>query len=208
MNPWRRMEVIGNATLYLGDCLTVLPALPKVDAVITDPPYGVGLQYGIHDDNPLGYWEWWKPVSRQLQGVSDQFIFTHRQAAVREHTDWTHLAIWSKPMSFGFSSGGWLPHWEPIFWYGKPGKYAPDVLTHNPEKPNGHPTPKPLSLMVEILSASCAPYILDPFMGSGTTGVACMNLGRRFIGVEIEPKYFDIACERITNAQRQERMFA
>jgi DNA modification methylase len=72
-----------------------------------------------------------------------------------------------------------------------------------------HPTQKPLPLMEWCLSfVPSAKTILDPFMGSGTTGVACMNMGRRFIGIEIDPKYFDIACERIEDAQRQARMFA
>ena len=71
-----------------------------------------------------------------------------------------------------------------------------------------HPTQKPIALMKWCIEqCGDAPVILDPFMGSGTTGVACMNLGRKFIGIEIEPKYFDIACERIENAQRQERLF-
>ena len=70
-----------------------------------------------------------------------------------------------------------------------------------------HPTQKPLRLLkwcLEFVAGS----ILDPYMGSGTTGVACANLGRKFIGIEIERKYFDIACERIDNAYRQQRMFA
>ena len=71
-----------------------------------------------------------------------------------------------------------------------------------------HPNEKPESLMAEIIKKSTANTILDPFMGSGTTGVACMNLGRKFIGIEIEPKYFDIACERISQAQKQQRLFA
>ena len=72
----------------------------------------------------------------------------------------------------------------------------------------GHPTEKPLALMSWTVTQSrTTGTILDPFMGSGTTGVACMNLGRKFIGIEIEPKYFDIAVERITNAQRQTKLF-
>lgn len=72
-----------------------------------------------------------------------------------------------------------------------------------------HPTTKPIELMRWCADWMGNPdVVLDPFMGSGTTGVACMNLGRKFIGIEIEPKYFDIACERIENAQRQARMFA
>ena len=71
----------------------------------------------------------------------------------------------------------------------------------------GHSSQKPINLML-VLCGMVVGSICDPFMGSGTTGVACMNLGRKFIGIEIEPKYFDIACERIENAQRQQRLFA
>lgn len=82
-------------------------------------------------------------------------------------------------------------------------------LTEQPEA-NGHPCPKPLKAWYKLCGNMSLPgqTILDPFMGSGTTGVAAMQLGRKFIGIEIEPKYFDIACERIENAQRQERLFA
>jgi hypothetical protein len=75
---------------------------------------------------------------------------------------------------------------------------------------NEHPCPKPTGWMVWAVDIASrrGETVLDPFMGSGTTGVACANLGRKFIGIEIEPKYFDIACERITNAYRQERLFA
>jgi DNA modification methylase len=70
-----------------------------------------------------------------------------------------------------------------------------------------HPTQKPVRVM-QWCAEKTNGSVLDPFMGSGTTGVACMNLGRKFIGIEIEPKYYEIACERIENAQRQLRMFA
>ena len=70
-----------------------------------------------------------------------------------------------------------------------------------------HPTEKPLSLMVELVSKCPQGTILDPFMGSGTTGVACANLGRKFIGIEIEPKYFDIALRRISETLKQPDMF-
>ena len=72
-----------------------------------------------------------------------------------------------------------------------------------------HPTEKPVGLIEKIIEASTteSDVVFDPFMGSGTTGVACMNLGRKFIGIEIEPKYFEIACERIDQAQRQGRLF-
>jgi site-specific DNA-methyltransferase (adenine-specific) len=88
-----------------------------------------------------------------------------------------------------------------------PGRRPSDVINAPRTANEHHPTEKPVQLMGAIIKWTSG-LVLDPFMGSGTTGVACMNLGRKFIGIEIEPKYFDIACERIENAQRQVRMFA
>jgi DNA modification methylase len=233
--PWKRVEVIGNATLYLGDCLEILPSLPKVDAVITDPPYGVGINYGEnYDDSRAGYWEWFLPAIDLIRAICPLLVFTHRNHALKHITGWDWIGVWHKPGAFGARIGNSivLPHWEPIFMFGIHAagvktEYLPDVLTFNPEpaKANligigrarwedseitSHPCPKPVALYERLVSAfgQSAQYICDPFLGSGTTGVACMNLGRQFIGIEIEPKYFEIACERIENAQRQLRMFA
>ena len=81
-------------------------------------------------------------------------------------------------------------------------------MTHS-DRESEHPCAKPLHEWTRLVDAITLPQnlVLDPFMGSGTTGVACMNLKRKFIGIEIEPKYFDIACERIENAQRQQNLF-
>jgi site-specific DNA-methyltransferase (adenine-specific) len=98
-----------------------------------------------------------------------------------------------------------------MFWPGSdhswPGKRPTDVV-RAPRTGNGeHPTEKPVYLMEQFIGWTRG-VVVDPFMGSGTTGVACVNLGRAFVGIEIEPKYFDIACRRIEDAQRQQRMFA
>ena len=74
------------------------------------------------------------------------------------------------------------------------------------QRPNGHPAEKPLALLIRLVQETPAETVLDPFMGSGTTGVACANLGRKFIGIEIEPRYFDIACRRIAEAYQQPRL--
>lgn len=90
---------------------------------------------------------------------------------------------------------------------GKRGVYI--HLTNQPDRHGGHPTEKPIPLMKEILTdfTNHQDLILDPFMGSGTTGVACVKLGRKFIGIELDPKYFDIACKRIEEAYKQPDMF-
>lgn len=90
---------------------------------------------------------------------------------------------------------------------GKRGVYT--HLVNGPKRHGVHPTEKPTSLMVELLSdfTNHGQTIFDPFMGSGTTGVACAKLGRKFIGIELEPKYFDIACKRIEDAYKQPDLF-
>jgi DNA modification methylase len=119
-----------------------------------------------------------------------------------------------QPQGTGAQRWGWCDS-QPIFYYGKSptqGLFLSACtfrVVTNDECDNEHPCPKPLSFIKKLVDkASLAgETILDPFMGSGTTGVAAMQLGRKFIGIEIEPKYFDIACERIENAQRQQPLF-
>lgn len=212
--------IIGNATLYLGDCRGILPTLPKVDAVITDPPYGIGEAWG----NEKG-WQGRCGKSRLWDGKPEWDV--PPTAALLASLHLVPCIIWggnyfpSLPVS-----KAWLvwdkcadmtqAHAE-LAWT----NCAPTVRTFrksplgafgnggaNGELKN-HPTQKPTPLMEWCLSfVPDAQTILDPFMGSGTTGVACANLGRSFIGIEREPKYFDIACRRIEDAQRQKRMFA
>jgi DNA modification methylase len=196
MNPWKEKRVIGNATLYLGDCLEILPHLPKVDAVITDPPYP-----NFNSDHGK---EWsYVPIEKVPVPMVRQFWFWPVLRAWP--LDFTATHVWQKP------NGQSNEHYERIFERNgqKVCRCWRVPIINYPTLPEWtpHPTQKPLSLMKNIVGLTQGD-ILDPFMGSGTTGVACMNLGRRFIGVEIEPRYFEIACERIENAQRQLRMFA
>lgn len=207
-----RVETIGNATLYLGDCLEVLPTLAPVNAVITDPPYGVNFKYESHDDDPEAYRVWrdkWFPMLLEkapLVGIS---------TGIRQLVTWpdpTWIMCWHKPACMGRAMVG-VNNWEPFVLYGKPKRQINDVFRAVivPDiSVEGHPCPKPLQWGKELVGnlTEADETVLDPFMGSGTTGVACVHLGRKFIGIEVEPKYFDIACERIENAQRQERLFA
>ncbi len=199
--------MIGNATLYLGDCLEILPTLGKVDAVITDPPYGIDGTWDGGSSNG------WGKFSREAKGWDVRTEFSIE--LIKENA----TIIWGGQYFNLPASGSWLV-WDKIVreftsghcelaWtnLGKPIRAF--NFSHGALASEGkvHPTQKPLSLMRWCVDMTKGD-VLDPFMGSGTTGVACMNLGRKFIGIEIEPKYFDIACERIENAQRQVRMFA
>ncbi len=265
MNPWRDMRQIGDATLYLGDCLEILPTLGKVDAVITSPPYAQQRDYGekiqewdalmngcfsaiqhhektqilvnlgqLHKDNEvLCYWEPWRDYMRsigwrffgqyiwdKMRGFpgdwngrlapSHEFILHFNKSAVRPvkfvptKTEGTHHGTMRQKDG---TVKVFTQHGADI----QPTKISDSVIRLLPHIDvggieRGHPAVYPVQLPQWL--SSCWPGdTLDPFMGSGSTGVACANLGRRFIGIEIEPKYYEIACTRIDNAYRQKRMF-
>lgn len=227
---WKRKEVIGDCTLYLGDCLEILPTLEKVDAVITDPPYGIGL--GNHagaKDVRSGYLG--KQEYETYEDTEENFISVVVPAIEISLSKATRGAVYCFascgmylpkpralggvyiPAACGRSSWGYT-NFAPLYLYGvsptihKGASHTVFRSSAVADK-NEHPCPKPVEWMNWIVGmASLAnETIIDPFMGSGTTGVACANLGRKFIGVEIEEKYFNIACERITNAYRQQKLF-
>lgn len=193
--------IIGNATLYLGDCLEILPTLEPVNAVVTDPPY----------PNNAGHFD--AGISAAMNMLREfqsphWLVFWHELETPPVPLPLVALHIWHR------TNSNRPDNYEAIYEFCEDGKKrASRVLPFcviakgmTGIVATGHPTEKHPKLM-ERLIKNTSGDILDPFMGSGTTGVACMSLGRKFIGIEIEPKYFDIACERIENAQRQERMF-
>jgi site-specific DNA-methyltransferase (adenine-specific)/modification methylase len=229
-----RVETIGNATLMLGDCLDIMPTLGKVDAVVSDPPYGIGYQHsgggdvtGLNnsansakrlmkrpkkdkifgDDKPFhpsiilslnlptilwggnhfasrlpdsGGWLIW---DKSQQGKWEKVSFSHCELAWTNTRNTTriHRQVWMGVVRSGEENSTFVIH----------------------------PTQKPVALMRWCINhlPHDAQTILDPFMGSGTTGVAAVQMGRKFIGIEREPKYFAIACSRIEKAQRQGDLF-
>jgi len=198
---------IGDATLYHGDCLEILPTLPKVDAVVTDPPYGVEFK-GEAWDKEI------PEIATQLPVMFPKVAVIMGTTAAWQFPQPKWVACWARPASSSRSKVGGFSHWSPILLYGDCKMRVDFRSWHaiaNAYEPGfGHPSPKPEPVMrwlVDELTAH-AETVLDPFMGSGTTGVACANLGRKFIGIEIERKYFDIACERIAAAYAQGRLFA
>ncbi len=217
-DPWKRREQIGNATLYLGDCLPIMKAIHFADAIVTDPPYGIGA-----DSRPCNYdmtkrhgwvdhgktnWDVERPPKEyfdQMLAMSDvQIIWGGNY-----FTDWLppsmRWLIWDKGQR-GFS----LADGE-MAWCSQ--KNAMRIITYSRGKRVArdgahHPTQKPIEVMEWCLGfIPKGKEILDPFMGSGTTGIACHRAGRAFYGIEVLESYFDIACKRIEAAQREPDMF-
>ena len=206
-----RTETIGAAELYLADCREILPTLGPVDAVVTDPPYGIGEDGGVFRGRkgggvrvlPKMGWDRARPereIFDAMLAVSDEQIIwggNYFADYLPPSKGWLY---WQKLMGGDFSDGE-------LAWTSR--DRAVREFTKCPKAPGSeHPTQKPVVVMEWCLGFfPDARTILDPFMGSGTTGVACARLGRRFIGIEIEPRYFDIACRRIEQAQRQADLF-
>lgn len=214
-----RVEHIGRATLYLGDCREILPTLGKVDAVVTDPPYGIGearkgnasrsvlaqsRDYGdaAWDDAPIDA----ALLSSVLAAAKSAIIFVGNYYNLPPTRCWL---VWDKENGandFADCELAWTNLNKAVrrikfMWHG--------MLRAHGEQRGDHPTQKPIGVMkwCIIHLPDNAPTILDPFMGSGTTGVAAVQMGRDFIGIEREPCYFDIACKRIEDAQRQGNLF-
>jgi site-specific DNA-methyltransferase (adenine-specific) len=205
----REPVVIGNATLYLGDCMEILPTLAKVDALITDPPYGIGELW----DRPRKHH---KGDSALCVGAEDWDATTNPDALQLAISKAGKAIVWGGNYYPLWPSRGYLV-WDKMqkfsgaeselawcSWAQAPRtfRYARAQLAHHETKE--HPAQKPLPLMVWCLTLMPeATSILDPFMGSGTTGVAAAQCGKSFIGMERDPAYFEIACRRIEEAHKQ-----
>lgn len=208
-----REEIIGDARLILGDCREILPTLSGIDACVTDPPYGVGMAYEGTEDTPEFVRDVAVPVINDCRKIASRVILTPGIKNLFLYSRPDHTGAIYYPAGAGCNSWGFTC-WQPILYYGKDpygGQGSkPDSFsaTDSAEK-LAHPCPKPIGQMRRILvrTTLAGETVLDPFMGSGTTGVACAKLGRKFIGIEIDPGYFDIACRRIQKAYDQPDMF-
>lgn len=199
-----RVEQIGRATLYLGDCRDILPTLPKVDAVVTDPPYGIGIAANpVRQKHEKLDWD----VAPPSDEVIEQCVAAGGKAIVWGGNYFRlpptqRVLVWDKLQPADFSLAMLEMAWTNL---SGPAKMHRQSVTSYVKD---HPTQKPDALMKWCLGfLPDAQTILDPFMGSGTTGVAAVQMGRDFIGVEREERYFEIACRRIEDAQRQADLF-
>jgi len=225
----KKIVQIGDALLILGDSLEIMPTLGKVELIVTDPPYGIGLDFvyrhgtlkkeSIHEQKE---WNDAKPPYKCFQMMFDcsdnQIIWgcnyfspmiPHEGRIIHDkdlliagtklkfsEADIASCSMQKRVTLFKYRWGGNVQG-QTINW----DNTGPDARTH--------PTQKPIALMIYCIEnySDENHTILDPFMGSGTTGVACVNLGRKFIGIEIEERYFSIACKRIRAAYNQGDLF-
>ena len=209
-----KVMTIGDCRLIHGDCLEFLKTLApgSVDAVVTDPPYGVdfvgkrtvhqreatgGYAGGDHDYGP-------EAVTVALNTAKRGVVFPGLRLMYEYPRPYEVGAVWC-PAGAGLNRWGFTC-FHPILFYGVAlphGRRGPSGFqSFETADDNGHPCPKPIGWMLWAVEKASVETetILDPFMGSGTTGVACVRLGRKFIGVEIDERYFDIACKRIERA--------
>lgn len=247
-----RKEVIGDCELYLGDCLEILPTLPVVDHVITDPPFeaeahtlqrralGRGKEDGRRDiENAALPFAAIDPqtradVSALICAIADKWalvfcqaeaVATWRASLEQGGAKWRRAMVWVKPdgmpqfsgdrpgMGYESIAAAWCGT-GPSRWNGG-GKHGVYVFPKHDAKcghggmANEHPTQKPVSVMSALVNdfTQRGETILDPFGGSGTTGVAAVTLGRLFVGIERNEKYFDLMCRRIEQAHKQRQLF-
>jgi len=217
--------IIGNATLYCGDCLDILEEIHResVDAVITDPPFFQGFNHNgtrsgrgdLSISKPF-FAAFFAALARLCKEERAIYLFTDWRTndffmnAMSEHFDVRNSLIWVKHVG----TGRWyINAYESILFHCEAARKFPfsNIITgiksfnggaKTTNGPKQHPTQKPVELIERFINDSTQPgmTILDPMMGSGTTGVACAKTGRQFIGIEIQRKYFDIACQRIEQA--------
>ena len=193
--------IIGNATLYCGDCMDILPTLGKVDAVVTDPPYGIGatkmtLGKGKKDFH-RGDWDNILIDIRAIYTIASKWAVWGGNYYSDVLPPTNDILVWHKK-----NDGRTFSELE--FCYTNFGCQSRILSKHwgGTGEEKKHPTQKPVAVMQWCIKylPDTAKTIVDPFMGSGTTGVAALKLGRHFIGIEKEPRYFEIACKRIEQA--------
>jgi DNA modification methylase len=224
--------VIGTAELYLGDCLEILPSLAPAEAVITDPPYGIGESsrkvasrgkpFGSRADakntrgtfvppTDYGAFEWDKePASPEriaacLAAGTKAIIWGGNYFALPPASKWL---VWDKINSGDFADCELA--WTNLGGAVRMFRHMWNGMLRDSERgsPRVHPTQKPVALMRWCVEQAKAKNVLDPFMGSGSTGVACVGMGVRFVGIEADERYFTTACRRIEDEQRQSRLIA
>ena len=199
--------------IYHGDARDILPHLPQVDLVLTDPPYGVDLgskvnnsrkriAYTMIEDDEITI-QSVVGIVNMARGMAGIVVLTPGVRNLFKYPSPDHVGSFYYPAAVGCNSWG-FSCWQPILFYGKDpyggkGSRPDSYQSVEPAEKNGHPCPKPLGQWSWLMERCSLEHhiILDPFMGSGTTLRAAKDLGRKCIGVEIEEKYCEIAVKRL-----------
>ncbi len=216
-DPWIKRAVIGSSTVYLGDNLKILPVLGRIDAIVTDPPYGIGADSARAKAKGNAGWKYYgesnwdierpeREIFDMMLGQSDLQIIWGGNYFTDYLPPTMGWLIWDKGQrNFSLADGE-------VAWTNQ--MKALRILTYSRGKAisrrdgNFHPTQKPVEIMEWCLTfVPEGKVVVDPFMGSGTTGVACVKMGRPFIGIDIDEKYFDITCSRLKEARKAPDMF-
>jgi len=230
---------IGSCKLACGDCLEILPELEagSVDMIVSDPPYGIQWRSNWRSDSfaqiegdDIPHNEWLSFVDslgcRILYLFSrwDVMEYYRNGIEAKAKMRMKDVLIWDKCAHGAGDLESYAPTYEMVLYATRrreiiAGSRQQNILRHwrvdagatgtSTGKLLCHPCEKPVALITHLIGNHAVSVVLDPFMGSGTTGVACVECGRRFVGIEIDPKYFDIACRRIRNAwdNRQGKLF-
>ncbi len=194
--PIRKEVVIGDCRLLLGDAAKIAPGLHDIASIVTDPPYGIGIAANpVRQRHERKDWDASAPdkaLFDMLRGLSEQQIIWGGNYFDLPPSQC--FLIWDKVQPEDFSLAMCEQAWAS---FKSPAKlFRKRVVGYDKQ----HPTQKPVELMEWCLKFLAPGKVLDPFMGSGTTGVACVKAGRPFVGIEIDPDYFEGACDRIANA--------
>lgn len=236
-DPWLRKEVIGDCTLYLGDCLQILPKV-QADCVLTDPPYELsdagpgnshfGMSLNKFDSESYksivsgvdysALFDAFEVSTSPMNG----FVFCSNKQISKLMTESesrglsTTLLVWHKTNAAPFANGVWRGDIEYIVHFrGKGATFngsaveKTKVIPHPLIQDDAHPTVKPMPVISRLMHncSEAGQVVLDPFMGSGTTGVAAVKMGRKFVGIEIDEKHFQTSFGRISKAYSQPDIF-
>jgi site-specific DNA-methyltransferase (adenine-specific) len=229
-------HIAEGVTLYLGDCREIIAGLPRAHAMVTDPPYGIDLKTKTSDYRDSKYYDAGESLRaskvyvdtpEHVRGLIAEVVPAALAKVDRALIFPGPAMLWAYPEPASLGSvftmaGAGRTAWgfqctHPVLFYGKD-PFLQDGKggrpnSHKDDQPNtekiDHPCPKPVAWMRWAITRASriGETILDPFLGSGTTGVAAVQLGRKFIGIEIEPKYFDVAVSRIEKALQQQDFF-
>lgn len=240
-HPWTRKEIIGDATLYLGNAMDIMPALPKSHLAVSDVPYalttggvskssktmsGIFAMHNYSNDGQLvmatvPFPDMMSALYAALVDDADCYVMANDKnvhpltsASLDAGFSFHNLLVWDKVTP---TANRWYMknlEFTLYLWKGRAktinNPSSKQLIRGGIDKITGHPTEKPVYLMAEYILNSSAPgeIVIDPFVGSGTTGVAALQLGRKFVGIEINETFFDVACERMREAKSRPDMFS